>query len=251
MSKRCNLIGFGEINKYYLLIIVEVIIDISFIYIAKEAKTYTNGTSNLIIDHIIYSIGLCLSFFLILFYRIYNRRKNFNYEIINIKKQVVGSPQNEQTTKLEKFLWILLISFIDFAMTIYSCFNFLDGIVYLNVFSFEMVFYSLFSYLILKIKLYKHHYVCISIVLIFSVLFDIILHNFEEGNTINNLLNYLLQAVLGLYYILFKYIMLKKYIKSYEILTFEGFIELILGIITLIITTNIGYLDNFNDYIMS
>ena len=43
--------------------------------------------------------------------------------------------------------------------------------------------------------------------------------------------------------------MLKKYIKSYEILPFEGLIELILGIITLIITTNIGYLDNFNDFI--
>ena len=39
-----------------------------------------------------------------------------------------------------------------------------------------------------------------------------------------------------------------KYIKSYEILFLEGIIELFLSIVTLIITTNIGYIDNFWDY---
>ena len=42
--------------------------------------------------------------------------------------------------------------------------------------------------------------------------------------------------------------MIKKYIKSYEILFYQGIFETIIGIITLIVTTKIGYLDNFWDY---
>ena len=45
--------------------------------------------------------------------------------------------------------------------------------------------------------------------------------------------------------------MITKLIKYYEILFFEGIIELALGIITLIITTSIGYIDNFWDFIDS
>ncbi len=42
---------------------------------------------------------------------------------------------------------------------------------------------------------------------------------------------------------------MKKYIKSYEIFFYQGLIELALSIISLIITTNIGYLDNFYEFI--
>ena len=42
--------------------------------------------------------------------------------------------------------------------------------------------------------------------------------------------------------------MLIKYIKSYEILFFEGLIILVLSIITLITAIKIGYIKNFWDY---
>ena len=48
--------------------------------------------------------------------------------------------------------------------------------------------------------------------------------------------------------ILNKYYMLIKYIKSYEILFFEGLIALLLSIISLIIAIKIGYIDNFWNY---
>ena len=175
-----------------------------------------------------------------IYYKIYNKRKNNNFDLVQLKKQFTNPSLNERVTKKEKFLRILLISFIDFTTTICSTANFFEGIFYLNCLSMEMIFYSLISYLILRIKLYKHHYACIVIVVIFDVLFDLILDNFSQGNILGNLLNYLFRASLTLYYISFKFIMLKKYIKSYEILPFEGLIELIFAIITLIITTNIG-----------
>ena len=45
-----------------------------------------------------------------------------------------------------------------------------------------------------------------------------------------------------------KYLIFSKYIKSYEILVFQGVIELILGIISLIIATKYDIIDNFWDY---
>ena len=56
------------------------------------------------------------------------------------------------------------------------------------------------------------------------------------------------EILISFNYVLDKYLMDIKYIKSYEILFFDGLIELTLSIITLIITTNIGNIDNFWDY---
>ena len=62
------------------------------------------------------------------------------------------------------------------------------------------------------------------------------------------LVSILTTGLYNLTYVLEKYYMFFKYIKSYEILFLEGIIELFLSIVTLIITTNIGYIDNFWDY---
>ena len=60
--------------------------------------------------------------------------------------------------------------------------------------------------------------------------------------------NFVTEILFSLTYVMFKFYMLKKFIKPYEILFFMGFIESILGIITLIITTNNDYVDNFYLY---
>ena len=54
--------------------------------------------------------------------------------------------------------------------------------------------------------------------------------------------------ILALEYALYKYCMFIKYIKPYEILFFEGLIVLILSVVTLIITTKFGDIDNFWNY---
>ena len=95
--------------------------------------------------------------------------------------------------------------------------------------------------MILKTKLYKHHFISIAFTLILGIVLDIILNNYRKGEIIYNLLNYLIQSIYSLIVVLNKYIKLKKYIQSYELLFFEGLIESILGIITLIKTINIGY----------
>ena len=60
MSNKCKVISFGEINKYYFLIIVEVIIGIIISLIENETKSFSDEIKHPVINHIIYSISLCL-----------------------------------------------------------------------------------------------------------------------------------------------------------------------------------------------
>ena len=71
-------------------------------------------------------------------------------------------------------LWVLLlsiISFIDILLFSFILFKF-DN--YLNFWPFYIIFLSIFSFLILKNKLYKHHYISIIIITILGLLYNII-----------------------------------------------------------------------------
>ena len=249
MSVKCNIISFGKLNKYYLIIIVGSLSMLSITIIGDQSIFYTEESSHPVEYFLAYPLGLCLSFFLLLFFNIYNKRKGEKNTQLVRDLSLKGSFSIKRTSRKEQFLWILLISIMDFLGSIIYVLNFVSKRKYLNFWSVNIITFSLFSYLILKIKVYKHHYVCIAIVVIFGILFDVILDNFNQGNIISNLVNYLSEAVFSLTYVICKYIMLKKFVKSYEILSFEGLIELILGIITLIITNKIGYQKNFSDFI--
>ena len=148
-----------------------------------------------------------------------------------------------------------MVSFIDFTIRILSSIYWLNIDNYLNNWAFDIILMSLFSYLILNNKLYKHHYISISIniIVIIGLVYNVILDKFSKKNIekyyeyyLTNILN---GALYSLVFVLYKYIMIKKYIKSYEILFFEGLFESILSIITLIVTTNCGLIDNFWDFI--
>jgi hypothetical protein len=192
-------------------------------------------------------LGSTLSFILLIIYKIYNKRKNKNILQYDILKK-----HKPQINKIEKFLWILLVSFIDFIALVLS-YIFRVGVnAKLTTWAFNIIFLALFSNLILKERLYKHHYLSIIIIMILDVLSNINNERFTTENFKNNYLNIIMivlsQILYKLSYVLYKYYMIKKYIISYEIMFYEGIIELILSIITSIIVISIGYIDNFMDY---
>ena len=122
----------------------------------------------------------------------------------------------------KKFLWILLVSIINFiTFVIYSIYV-IDNSKILNLWPIDISSLSIFSYLILKIKLYKHHYLTII---------DIIVGKYESVKILNNIIILCTEISFCLTYTTYKYIMLKKYVRSYEILFYEGLIELSLSII--------------------
>ena len=248
MSQKCNIISFGKLDKYYLLIIFAALILLCDTYVEPHSKFFEEESPHKVECFLTYPLGLCLSFFLLLFFNIYNKRKKTRPSQLINNIKVNSNFALKRTSKIEQFLWMLLISFFDFFGTIIYFLNFVVGREYFNFWSVNIITFSLFSHLILKVKLYKHHYICIIIVFIFGILFDVILNNFSQGDIFSNLMNYLTETLFSLSYVICKYIMLNKFIKSYALLFYEGLIELTFGIITLIILNKYN-MDNFNDFL--
>ena len=251
MSKGCNLISLGEIDRYFVLMFIGPILLYILKCLENSSKFFNDKNKenrHPIILKIIYSFGLSLSFVLFIFFKIYNKRKNKNQLtlMIPVKNQTI-----QITNKIEKFLWLLLVSAIDFIANIINII--IDAETYLFI-TWTSVILSLvlFSYLIFRAKIYKHHYFSIIIMIVLSLAADLASNKYSAEKIKEDYLQMILiifsEMLLSLAYVLYKYMMVKKYIQSYEIMFYEGLIESVLSIITIIITTNNGYLDDFYDY---
>ena len=193
-------------------------------------------------------------FFLLIIYKRNIKINDKEYNLSTTDNNNEDPPiQIKRITATEKYVWILLVSFIDFTIRILSSIYWLNLDNYLNNWAFDIALMALFNYLILNKKLYKHHYISIIIIVIIGFLYNVVLDKFSKKNIEKYYEYYLTNIFNGILYslvfVLYKYMMINKYIKSYEILFFEGLFESILSIITLIVTTNCGLIDNFWDFI--
>ena len=251
MCKKCNLISLGEINRYIVIIFIGVIFLGFLINIQDASKFFKVGNMHPIIYTITYSFGLSLSFVLFIFYKIYNKGKNRNQLSLQISLKSPTIEKPKKKNKKEKFLWILLVSIIDFIANVINMAIAVESYLLLS-WTTVILALALFSYLIFGVKLHKHHYVSIIINVVLSLVADIGTNKYSPENVKKNYLEMILiffdEILLALTYILDKYLMIQKYIHSYEIMFYEGLIESVLSIITIIITTKIGYLDDFYDY---
>ena len=110
---------------------------------------------------------------------------------------------------------------------------------------------SLFYYLIFKIKLYRHHYLSIILIIIVGFIIDIILGNllFDINNNSGLFFFRLLREVLfSLSSVVDKYILEKKFGSVYEILLSNGVITSTLFIIFAIIDHNFFGIYNYEEY---
>ena len=260
MSSKCTLITLGKTNRFLILILIGGILRTSLTFVESFSKFFSEQNLHPIIYTMTYSIGLSLSFIFLIIYKILSKSKKNKVvnplqtdQLISHTMTLPPTIHIRQISIKEKFLWILLTSVIDFIAYSLFCIYWINFDNYLNTWAFTMIFMSLFSRWILKIKLYKHHYLGIITVIIVGFLYNFILGKFDKENFENNYSSYLsfffTETLFSLLNVLYKYYIHKKYIKSYEILFIEGIIEFILGIITLVITTSIGVLDNYYDFI--
>ncbi len=255
----CKIISFGYMNLYMLLIILGAFFSAAKDLITARSEKFGNDDPKApkkqhpIIITINYAFGLCLSFIFFIIYKTCNKRhKNTNMFLLDRimnKDNTSGNISNK-----EKCLWILLGSFLDFFSKAVFYYNWVRKDDYLCYWPTNILLMSLSSYLILKIKLYKHHYLSIILLVFFGIF-----HNFIAGhitkdsfteNYIGYIINFFAEGIINILYVVYKYFMIKKFIKSYEILFFQGIIESIIGIILLTITTKYcPKLDSFNMYI--
>ena len=266
MSRKCTKISFGKINRYIILILFGAIFRSLLTLLEQNSVNFENENKHPIVYSMMYSLGLCLNFILVLIIKFrkksakeVERKKNVVDNLLPLDKDnrinAFANMNIKQITNKEKYLWILLISIIDYISYVFFCKFWVNYDNYLNTWAFTIGFMSIFSYKILQIKYYRHHYLCIIVIIIEGISYNIISHKFYPEAFMKNYLHYLsflvTEVIFSLLSVLDKYLIHKKYINSYEILFSQGIIEFILGVITLTITTKINKLDNFFDFIHS
>ena len=276
MSRKCTKISFGKINRYIFLILVGAIFSAFITFLETQSTNFVKQNKHPIVYSLSFSLGLFLNFILLIIFKIRNKsekelekdkgeekntikavlidehsQKTFN---INPSAKIHNIKINKLSNK-EKYLWILMISIINYTAYIFFCIYWVRIDNYLNTWGFSIGFMSLFSYKLLQMKLYRHHYLCIIIIIIEGLSFNFITQKFNQVNTEKNYLHYIsfliTQILFSFVNVMYKYMINKKYIKSYEILFFQGIAQIIFGIIILTITTKINKLDNFFDFIHS
>ena len=137
-----------------------------------------------------------------------------------------------------------MIDFITTILILKYCIS-----IKINIWIFDILFISLFSYLILKKKIYKHHYISIIIIIITGVSLDIILGNYNDFyyNIGPNIINFVCEILFSLGLVINRYTMEFKFCSVYEICFYQGIIGFFLYVLLLILSKYIKFLNNFFD----
>ena len=206
------------------------------IFIESQSKIFKDNVSNFpVIYTMMYSICSCLSFSLLFLFNVYNKKKKEKITSALIEdKEKDGIDINDinitKTKKMiswkKKLLWILLVSIIDYTAYIFSSKFWLPNENYVDTLQTNMIFMSIFSFLILKLKLHKHHYLCIIVIIIRSIAYALIfnvLYRDDIGKNIDYkpyLVSFITEIGFSLTYVMYKYYMLIKYMHPFEIMFF-------------------------------
>ena len=261
MAIKCRVITCGKINKKIILIIVGGLVYSLHLYIESESEIFGGNTNEFpVIYTMMYSICLCLSFSLLLIFNVYSKKKKdkITSSLIEDKGNIIFEKNDTIKKKIiswkEKLLWIFLVSIIDYIAYLFSSIYWLDNGNYVDTLQTNIIFMSIFAYLILKLKLHKHHYLCISVIIIRSIAYTIIFNVYKKDPSKKNdiipyIVSFVTEIAFSLTYVMSKYFMLIKYIHPFEIMFFEGIFELFFSIMTLIISSRIGKLDNISHFL--
>ena len=180
-----------------------------------------------------------------------NSKKVSSNDIQTIKNQQALKYMNKSGAKriiAGKWGFIFLAVMIYFINQIFFV---LTIKVHSNTTILNILITSLFYYLIFKIKLYRHHYLSIILIIIVGFIIDMILGNllFDIDNNLGLFFFRLLREVLfSLSSVVDKYILEKKFGSVYEILLTNGVITSTLFIIFAIIDHNFFGIYNYEEY---
>ena len=239
-------IKLGTFDKKLLIPIIGGICRLIFTFFYKKNPKYPILSQNPFLTSIYSSIGMILAF---IPYLIFKYRSKSSYIISNgsenqskLNLKLFNKPIIENIRK-KKYKFFIFQEIFDFLQTVFSTF-FCMNITY-NFWTFDIIFISLFSYLILKTKLYRHQYISMIIIIILGFLLNV-LERFKQTNTENKLdfleimMTILTEIFLSMFLVVAKYNMEKNFSSPYEICIWIGLIGLILYAIIIIIINILG-----------
>ena len=222
------IISLGKIDKKMFSILIGCI----FCFLSRSVSAFE---ATILFDHpIIVSFSIAIA-------------KCFNiipFIIIKLRSKKVHKSDNENNNKINKevelyyiktriknkvkYAYYLLISFVLFMMSIlYSITQDMKA----NYWIWDIVFTTILSHLMLKFKLYKHHYLCIIMIILIGVIIDLIYENIQNdfsNNILSVLFKFLREVCICLFDVISKYVMDTKYCSVYELSFFTGVFDFIL-----------------------
>ena len=270
-------INFGHLDIKFLIPITGGIVRLIYKYVIVLNDKYEALECNPFLISIYAYIGMIFAFIPYLIFK-YRSKEVFinsvNSEILQTKSkldiELLVHPDIFEGVKYNKYKYIAITSIFDLINTLLSCI-FCRNVVY-NLWIFDIIFISLFSYIILKSKLYKHQYITMIIILLLGFALNIIEYfKLDESknslNFIEIFTKFLTEIFFSLAIVIIKYNLEKNFCSPYEICIWEGLLGLIMNIICLLIINAVGvtidnieypnnikqYFSNynFNDFIVS
>ena len=260
-----SIISLGKVNSKFLIPIIGGIIVLVYKYVINLNPKYDILLNNPFILCLYTYLGMSLAFIPLVILKLksktqINNKENY-LELNKVKKAKLLIKFEHydiyERKKKYKYKLIIIATLFDFLQTLLTyifCYN----CIY-NLWIFDIIFNSLFSYLILKTKIYKHQYFSMVIIIILGLGLNIIEFFKSEGNNkikpLEILIKFLTEIFFCLGVVISKYNMETCFCNSYEICMMEGLINFILILITLLILNKIGitienikYPDNYYEY---
>ena len=241
------IIGLGKIDKSLIPIIVGCV----FCFVNRIINQYDGSLllENKIIPNIFIAFSDLLT--LIPYLILKKRSKQIKDSDIQITKTyhleyIYTNSDLENTQGKGRFILLSgVILFVE-AIMFASTFKIKSNSWYLYI-----LITSAFYYIIFKIKLFKHHYLSIIIIILSGIIIDLVLGNLQN-DFLNHffllLISILRIILLSFYYVIVKYTIEKKFVSVYEIIFFIGIINFVMFIIFAIFDYFFFDIDDYEKY---
>jgi len=185
-------------------------------------------------------LGLSLSFFPFLYLKLKNRKMNHsqsstlitgNFLIYN--DSFVIMKNREKKRKYFYFLSVAILDFLQKFLTFFYVKLFLE-----NFWIFDSFLILVFSFLILKTKVYSHHFLSLIMIIIIGIAFNVINYYDNDITLLQVVVTLLTEIFYCLENVICKLTFNVKFSSPYEICLFVGIFELIIFTLLLIIFMN-------------
>ena len=224
-------ISLGKIDKSLIVILVGCII----CFLNRLLNKIKYGKilfENLLLINICMALSRFLTIipFIILVIRSRRKNKKLEIELPTISKSFEYYDKVKEAKK-GKWIYILLSGFIFLILSICLTRSFK---IKTNAWIWYILFASIFYYLIFKVRLYRHHYLSIVLIILLGLVIDLSTQNLQTEiveDPINLVLKFVKQILFSLYNVIAKYAMEKKHVSVYEFSFYVGLFNLVVFLI--------------------
>ena len=221
-----NLITFGDVNKYLFYPFVGGIIKLLLEFISDKVKK--DFSKHPIINFLNESFGYSLALIPLLIVHIRAKRLNKEYTLASL---AIAKTSEKVSNKHSLLILCSFMNFIQKFLTYFIIHQYMT-----NLWFYDVVYFSIFSWLVLGERLYKHQFLCLIILTVISAF--ILYFNYKETSLLDISILFYIELIFCVAHVLIKYVIDNKFCTVYEVCSYEGVLSFIINFILLIIFSN-------------